>query len=119
MGAADRRWETRASLGVELSLGGTGASLFITGARDVDAARRTCHDPDAEQVTLDELCRLGAMDRPPSFLLFSNLKEIPDHYLRYLINGMRERFDMPGVPIRLAVKKNKNPYAETGDDERG
>jgi GTP-binding protein len=50
--------------------------------------------------------------RPPSFLLFSNLSEVPENYLRYLVNGMRERFNLQGVPIRIAVKKNKNPYAE-------
>lgn len=48
--------------------------------------------------------------RPPSFILFSNLSEVPEHYLRYLVNGMRERFNLQGVPIRLTVKKNKNPY---------
>ncbi len=48
--------------------------------------------------------------RPPSFILFSNLSEIPESYLRYLVNGMRERFDLQGVPIRIKVRKNKNPY---------
>lgn len=56
--------------------------------------------------------------RPPSFVLFSNLNEVPENYLRYLVNGMRERFALQGVPIRLQVKKNKNPYAEKGDDGR-
>lgn len=55
--------------------------------------------------------------RPPSFVLFSNLKEVPEHYLRYLVNGLRERFELHGVPIRLTVKKNKNPYAEGEGDE--
>ncbi|MDX2073689.1 MAG: ribosome biogenesis GTPase Der [Alphaproteobacteria bacterium] len=50
--------------------------------------------------------------RPPSFVLFSNLKEVPENYLRYLVNGLRERFALQGVPIRIAVKKNKNPYAD-------
>jgi GTP-binding protein len=52
--------------------------------------------------------------RPPSFILFSNLSEIPESYLRYLVNGMRERFGLHGVPIRIKVRKNKNPY-EKGD----
>lgn len=55
--------------------------------------------------------------RPPSFLLFSNLSEVPENYLRYLVNGLRERFEFPGVPIRLAVKKNKNPYDDAGQEE--
>ncbi len=52
--------------------------------------------------------------RPPTFILFSNMgeSEIPESYQRYLVNSMREAFDLPGVPIRLRVKKNKNPYAE-------
>ncbi len=51
--------------------------------------------------------------RPPSFVIFSNLNEVPENYLRYLVNGLRERFNLNGTPIRLAVKKNKNPYAES------
>lgn len=54
--------------------------------------------------------------RPPSFILFSNLSEVPENYLRYLLNGMRERFGLQGVPLRLVVKKNKNPYAEGADE---
>lgn len=51
--------------------------------------------------------------RPPSFILFSNTSEIPDSYIRYLVNSMRESFKLYGVPIRIKIKKNKNPYAET------
>jgi GTPase len=50
--------------------------------------------------------------RPPSFILFANMSEVPEHYLRYLVNTMRERFKLPGIPIRIRVRKNKNPYAE-------
>jgi GTP-binding protein len=50
--------------------------------------------------------------RPPTFVLFSSrADEIPEHYRRYLINSIRESFDLPGVPIRVTVKSNKNPYA--------
>lgn len=51
--------------------------------------------------------------RPPTFILFANIgeSEIPESYLRYLVNSLREAFDLPGVPIRLRVRKNKNPYA--------
>jgi GTP-binding protein len=56
--------------------------------------------------------------RPPTFILFSNMgeSEIPESYQRYLANSMREVFNLPGVPIRLRVKKNKNPYAASSDD---
>jgi GTPase len=50
--------------------------------------------------------------RPPTFILFSNSNEIPESYMRYLVNSMRERFHLPGVPIRIKVRKNKNPYSE-------
>jgi GTP-binding protein len=51
--------------------------------------------------------------RPPTFVLMSSrAAEMPEHYRRYLINGIREAFNMPGVPIRLIVKAGKNPYAD-------
>jgi len=57
--------------------------------------------------------------RPPTFVLFATrADQLPDHYRRYLINSLRESFDMPGVPMRLTVKSNKNPYAE-GEEKGG
>jgi len=50
--------------------------------------------------------------RPPTFILFSNTSEIPESYLRYLVNSLRDAFDLPGVPIRIKIRKNKNPYDE-------
>jgi GTPase len=51
---------------------------------------------------------------PPTFLLFSNFpKEIPDHYLRYLMNGFRKAWGFLGVPIRLRLRSSKGP---TGTD---
>jgi GTPase len=56
--------------------------------------------------------------RPPTFVLFaSRADQLPEQYRRYLINSMRESFDMPGIPIRLTVKSGKNPYAE--GEEKG
>jgi len=50
--------------------------------------------------------------RPPTFVLFSSRPEkLPQAYRRYLVNGLREAFDLPGVPIRLNTRKGKNPYA--------
>jgi len=49
--------------------------------------------------------------RPPTFQLFGNqLDVLPEPYLRYLVNGMRDRFDLPGVPVRVLLRKGKNPY---------
>ncbi len=51
--------------------------------------------------------------RPPSFALWvSKPKDITDSYKRYLINGLREAFDMPAVPIRITIKTSKNPYID-------
>ena len=49
--------------------------------------------------------------RPPLFALFGNqLDALPDSYQRYLINSLRETFDMPGTPIRISLRGNDNPY---------
>jgi GTP-binding protein len=57
--------------------------------------------------------------RPPTFVLFSSrADEIPESYRRYLVNSIRESFDLPGVPIRVTVKSNKNPYA-VGEEKAG
>jgi GTPase len=53
--------------------------------------------------------------RPPSFVLFmSRTDALPDAYRRYLVNSLRETFDLPGTPIRLALREKKNPYAKHG-----
>ena len=53
-----------------------------------------------------------AKSRPPSFVLFcTRAKAVPEAYLRYLVNGLRATFDLPGVPIRLALREKENPYA--------
>ncbi len=55
--------------------------------------------------------------RPPTFVLFaSRAANLPDSYRRYLVNSLRESFDLPGVPIRITVKAGKNPFDETSDD---
>ncbi len=54
--------------------------------------------------------------RPPTFVLFaSRADQLPDHYRRYLVNSIRESFELPGVPIRLTVRSNKNPYADSSE----
>ncbi len=51
--------------------------------------------------------------RPPTFTLFMNYPEdLPDSYKRYLINDMRDVFDLQGVPIRLMLRKSDNPFAK-------
>ena len=53
-----------------------------------------------------------AKTRPPSFYIFSSNPEgLPDSYLRYLTNQLRESFDLRGIPLRITVRKSDNPYA--------
>jgi GTP-binding protein len=56
-----------------------------------------------------------AKTRPPSFVLFCSRSDaVPESYRRYLVNALREAFDVPGVPIRLTLREKKNPYAPRG-----
>ncbi|MGH6958613.1 MAG: ribosome biogenesis GTPase Der [Caulobacteraceae bacterium] len=57
--------------------------------------------------------------RPPTFVLFANRASgLPDSYRRYLVNSIRQSFDLPGTPIRLTVKSSANPYAGGGGKAR-
>ncbi len=50
--------------------------------------------------------------RPPTFALFAATPAaLPDSYRRYLVNQLREDFELPGVPIRIMLRKGENPYA--------
>ncbi|MBT3330012.1 MAG: ribosome biogenesis GTPase Der [Rhodospirillaceae bacterium] len=56
-----------------------------------------------------------AKTRPPTFVIFTNLTEdLPAAYERYLQNGLREQFDLPGVPLRFLMRKQDNPYVKGG-----
>jgi GTPase len=51
--------------------------------------------------------------RPPTFTIFAaKADELPDAYARYVVNGIRERFDLNGTPIRLYLRQTDNPFAE-------
>jgi GTP-binding protein len=55
--------------------------------------------------------------RPPTFIIFgTRAEQTPEDYRRYLVNGLRETFNLPGTPIRLQFRGTKNPYA---DDANG
>ncbi len=52
--------------------------------------------------------------RPPTFALFSSRADaLPESYQRYLVNSIREQFDIPSVPIRLFTRQRKNPFAKS------
>ncbi|MGG7519047.1 ribosome biogenesis GTPase Der [Allorhizobium undicola] len=49
--------------------------------------------------------------RPPAFMISCTRPDaVPEHYLRYLTNGLRVDFDMPGVPIRIHLRATENPF---------
>lgn len=51
--------------------------------------------------------------RPPTFALFgTRAEQIPETYQRYLVNSLRDVFEMPGVPIRLYLRGTDNPYKD-------
>jgi GTP-binding protein len=51
--------------------------------------------------------------RPPTFAIWcSKPDELPETYQRYLTNGLRTAFNMPGVPIRILLRKSKNPFVD-------
>jgi GTPase len=53
-----------------------------------------------------------AKARPPSFVLFCTRADaVPATYRRYLVNELRETFDLPGTPIRLTLREKENPFA--------
>ena len=52
-----------------------------------------------------------AKSRPPSFVAFCSRPEaLPEAWKRYLVNALRDDFKLPGVPIRLLLRKGENPY---------
>jgi GTP-binding protein len=52
-----------------------------------------------------------AKARPPTFVVFGTRAErIPEDYRRYLVNSLRESFNLPGTPIRLELRGTKNPF---------
>jgi GTP-binding protein len=71
------------------------------------------HPPPAvrgRRIRLDYMTQ--PKSRPPTFVLFSSrASSLPETYRRYLINGLREAFTLPGTPIRLTLRAKANPYA--------
>ncbi len=49
--------------------------------------------------------------RPPTFAIWTSRPDaLADSYIRYLVNGLREDFGLDGVPLRVNLRKGKNPY---------
>ena len=69
--------------------------------------------PSGRRIKIRYMTQANA--RPPTFVAFCSMpKALPESYVRYLVNGLRETFDLPGVPIRFNLRKGKNPYAKAG-----
>lgn len=57
--------------------------------------------------------------RPPTYMIsVSQPEELGDDYLRFLINRLRDDFSMPGVPIRVTMRKPDNPFASRAKPQR-
>jgi GTPase len=57
--------------------------------------------------------------RPPNFILIGNqLDALPVSYECILMNGLRQSFGLPGVPIRISKKTSGNPFAEKKTQRR-
>jgi GTPase len=73
----------------------------------------SAHPPPAisgRRVRLDYITQ--PKSRPPTFVLFSSrASSLPETYRRYLVNGLREAFTLPGTPVRLTLRAKANPYA--------
>ena len=72
------------------------------------------HPPPAvagKRIKLRYITQIKA--RPPTFVIIATRAEdIPESYKRYLVNGMREAFDLHAAPIRLILKSAKNPFVD-------
>lgn len=96
---ADKAWNTRIPTGV--------LNRFLEAALQ----RHATPAISGRRVRIRYMTQRKA--RPPSFTLFGNqLDALPEAYLRYLQNGLRETFELKGTPLRFNVRNSKNPYAK-------
>ena len=67
--------------------------------------------PSGRRLKLRYMTQVKA--RPPTFVCFcSRPDDVPESYIRYLQNGLRDTFNMWGTPIRIRLKKSDNPFAD-------
>lgn len=69
--------------------------------------------PGGHRIKLRYMTQVKA--RPPGFVIMcSRPDEVPESYKRYLVNGLRDHFEMPGVPIRIMFRSqsDKNPFKD-------
>ncbi|APO86972.1 MULTISPECIES: ribosome biogenesis GTPase Der [unclassified Marivivens] len=76
--------------------------------------------PQGKRIKMRYMTQVKA--RPPAFVVMtSHPDKVPESYNRYLINGLRDDFDMPGTPIRLFLRDQgeKNPYKNKKKKQTG
>jgi GTPase len=96
---ADRIWNARAST--------SAINRFLAAA----IARNPPPAVSGRRIQIRYMTQVKS--RPPTFVLFGNqLDALPESYLRYLTNGIRGAFGMPGTPIRISARTAKNPFAD-------
>ena len=65
--------------------------------------------PSGRRIKIRYVTQVNA--RPPTFSLFGNqLEHLPESYVRYLMNGIRESFDLWGTPLRFNRRGSRNPF---------
>jgi GTPase len=65
--------------------------------------------PGGRRIKLRYITQVSA--RPPSFVLFgTRVDQLPDSYLRYLVNGIRKELGFGAVPVRLTARASRNPF---------
>ncbi|MFV0949513.1 ribosome biogenesis GTPase Der [Wolbachia endosymbiont of Nasonia giraulti] len=78
----------------------------------IDAVEKHSHPLiKGRAIKMKYIAQIGT--KPPAFSLVCNVPEsVDESYKRYLTNGLRKNFFVEGVPVRLLLKKNKNPYVK-------
>ena len=67
--------------------------------------------PGGKRIKLRYITQVNT--RPPSFVLFgTRVDQLPDSYLRYLVNGLRKELGFGAVPVRLQARASKNPFGK-------
>ncbi|MDT9598027.1 ribosome biogenesis GTPase Der [Sphingosinicella rhizophila] len=65
--------------------------------------------PSGRRIKLRYITQVST--RPPSFVIFgTRVDQLPDSYLRYLVNGMRKELGFGAVPVRLTARAARNPF---------
>jgi GTP-binding protein len=95
--AAAKKWNTRISTGQLNRWLGTALE------------RNPPPAPSGRRIKIRYMTQVSS--RPPTFSLFGNqLDSLPESYVRYLMNGLREDFDLWGTPLRFNRRGSRNPF---------